>query len=139
MPHSAVLSERFEFAAAHRLNCSQLSEAENRRVFGKCNNQNGHGHNYRIEVSVRVPVGGSLPGFTAADLEDVVGRTVIERFDHKHLNLDTQEFAEVNPSVENIAAACHGLLEAPVRERGAVLMRVTVWETDKTSATYPAE
>ena len=56
MPGTALLSETFEFAAAHRLHCPDLTEAENRRIFGKCNNPNGHGHNYRVEVAVRVPL-----------------------------------------------------------------------------------
>jgi len=150
MPTTALLSERFEFAASHRLHCPELSDAENRRVFGKCNNANGHGHNYRIEVSVRVPVpsvrraaseGGTgqvVMGLTLPVLEGIVARTVIERFDHRNLNLDVAEFRDTVPSVENIAAACHSLLEHPVREAGGALERVTVWETDKTSASYPA-
>jgi 6-pyruvoyltetrahydropterin/6-carboxytetrahydropterin synthase len=76
---------------------------------------------------------------TAAALEAIVMREVIDRFDHRHLNADCAEFAALNPSVENIARVCHGLLDAPVRSGGARLRRVTVWETEKTSATYPAE
>lgn len=152
MPSTALLSERFEFAASHRLHCPDLSDAENRRIFGKCNNANGHGHNYRIEVSVRVPVpavgaaasagpsgsGRARAGLTLPVLEGIVARTVIDRFDHRNLNMDVAEFRDTVPSVENIAAACHALLEHPVREAGGTLERVTVWETDKTSATYPA-
>jgi 6-pyruvoyltetrahydropterin/6-carboxytetrahydropterin synthase len=139
MPSTAILSERFEFAAAHRLHCQQLTDEQNRSIFGKCNSPNGHGHNYRVEVSVRVPIEQTVPSFTLRHLEEIVATTVIDRFDHKHLNVDTQEFATVNPSVENIAAACHALLVAPIQERGGELVRVTVWETEKTSATYPAD
>jgi 6-pyruvoyltetrahydropterin/6-carboxytetrahydropterin synthase len=151
MPTTALLSERFEFAASHRLHCPELSDADNRRIFGKCNNANGHGHNYRIEVSVRVPVptvtraagggpgdGSAHAGLTLPVLEGIVARTVIDRFDHRNLNMDVAEFRDTVPSVENIAAACHALLELPVREAGGTLARVTVWETDKTSASYPA-
>ncbi|MBL9141526.1 MAG: 6-carboxytetrahydropterin synthase, partial [Phycisphaerae bacterium] len=99
---------------------------------------NGHGHNYRLEVSVRVPVHAAKPVLSAAELEQLVGRTVIDRYDHKHLNLDVPEFATAVPSVENIAKACHELLRDPVHQRGAHLASVRVWETDKTSATYPA-
>ncbi|NBP51088.1 MAG: 6-carboxytetrahydropterin synthase, partial [Actinobacteria bacterium] len=137
MPEHAIVAERFEFSAAHRLHCPGLSDAENRRIFGKCNHPGGHGHNYRVEVAVRVPTGAGAQPMTAAALEAIVLREVIDRFDHKHLNVDCAEFASVNPSVENIARTCHGLLEAPVRAGGAELHRVTVWETEKTSATYP--
>ena len=136
MPGTALLSETFEFAAAHRLHCPDLTEAENRRIFGKCNNPNGHGHNYRVEVAVRVPLEGAH--FGQPQLEDVVNRTIIDRWDHRHLNLDTEEFRTVNPSVENIAAACHRLLNAALAGTPAALCHVRVWETEKTSATYPA-
>jgi 6-pyruvoyltetrahydropterin/6-carboxytetrahydropterin synthase len=63
---------------------------------------------------------------------------VVERFDHTHLNLDTAEFAEVNPSVERIARVCHDLLARRLAEAGAELDHVTVWETEKTRCTYPA-
>lgn len=138
MPDAALLAERFEFSAAHRLHCPQLSDEENRRTFGKCNHPSGHGHNYRVEVAVRVPTGPGAAPMTAATLEAIVLREVIDRFDHRHLNADCPEFASLNPSVENIARVCHGLLEGPVRAGGAALHRVTVWETEKTSATFPA-
>lgn len=148
MAGSAVLRQQFDFAAAHRLNVDGLSAEENRRVFGKCNNPNGHGHNYRFEPGVRVPVGaggGRGPGFSLADLERLAARTILDRFDHTHLNMDTPEFdcakGGLNPSVENIAKVFFDLL-APAIEaegRGASLVSMTVWETDKTCATYPAE
>lgn len=138
MPDHAVLVERFEFSAAHRLHCPSLSDEENRRVFGKCNHASGHGHNYRIAVGVRV---GSGPGADARPteaLESIVARCVLARFDHRHLNVDCPEFAALNPSVENIVRVCHGLLAGPLAEAGMPLDHVTVWETEKTSATYPA-
>jgi 6-pyruvoyltetrahydropterin/6-carboxytetrahydropterin synthase len=130
------MSQSFEFAAAHRLNVDGLDAAANRAIFGKCNNVNGHGHNYRIEVAVAVPLEASR--FTLQTLEGIVVREVINRFDHKHLNLDTAEFGKVNPSVENIARTCHGLLARPVADAGGILRRVTVWETEKTSCSFPA-
>ena len=139
MPN-AVLCETFEFAASHRLHVPELSDEENRRLFGKCNNPNGHGHNYRIEVAAEIPTdlqpGAPCLGF--ATLQQVVQREIMERFDHKHLNLDCAEFRTLNPSVENIARVCHGLLDAPIRTHGARLRFVRVWETDKTSCRYPA-
>lgn len=136
---NAILRQRFEFAASHRLHAPSLSAEENRRLFGKCNHPSGHGHNYVVEPAVEVnPGDAALPIGT---VERLVDRLVIQRFDHKHLNLDTEEFGDgaLNPSVENIAKVCFDLLREPVRETGATLRSVTVWETEKTSATYPAE
>jgi 6-pyruvoyltetrahydropterin/6-carboxytetrahydropterin synthase len=133
-----LISQQFEFAAAHRLHCPDLSDEENRTVFGKCNNPSGHGHNYKLEAVISVPLseaGGPL-GF--ARIAELVHEHVIGRFDHKHLNLDTEEFARLIPSVEHIARICHEVLAGPVAEAGGRLERVTVWETDKTACTYPA-
>ena len=138
MPDVAILTEHFEFSAAHRLHCPSLSDEENRRTFGKCNHPSGHGHNYRVAVAVRVGTGPGAPPFGTRQLEPIVQRTVIERFDHRHLNVDCEEFRSLNPSVENIARVCHGLLAAECAAAGAALDHVTVWETEKTSATYPA-
>ena len=138
MRDHAIMTEQFEFSAAHRLHCPELSDDENRRTFGKCNHPSGHGHNYRIAVAVRVRTGAGAPALTTGALEGIVGRTVLDRFDHRHLNVDCPEFAELNPSVENIAQVCHGLLSDEISAAGAALDHVTVWETEKTSATYPA-
>lgn len=134
-----LISQQFEFSATHRLHVDSFSPERNREVFGKCNNPNGHGHNYRIEPAVSVPLDSSTRGeFTLQDLERIVDQTIIQRFDHKHLNLDTAEFKNLNPSVENIARVCHDLLREPLEKAGARLARVTVWETEKTRCTYPA-
>lgn len=129
-----VIRQQFEFAASHRLDCESLSPQENRRLFGKCNNEAGHGHNYRVEVAVAIDPGSP---FSLADLEAVVSRVLIERFDHKYLNVDCAEFADLNPSVENIARVSHDLLEPELAAAAMKLRAVTVWETDKTSCTYP--
>lgn len=141
-PTSFLMRQQFDFAASHRLHTAALSDEENRALYGKCNNPSGHGHNYRIEPVVRVPLH-DPPRFTLRDLESMVQALIIERFDHKHLNLDTEEFSArggLNPSVENIAKVCHGLLTRAIEAHGsgARLHAVTVWETDRTSSTYPA-
>ena len=138
--HTTLLTETFEFAASHRLHLPELSADENRRLFGKCNNPNGHGHNYRIEVGCETEAGapGQARAFGFGDLEEIVQSEIMQRFDHKHLNLDCPEFRTVNPSVENIARVCHGLLEAPIGSRRGRLQFVRVWETEKTSCRYPA-
>lgn len=135
-----VLRQEFSFAASHRLHCPQLSAEENRRTFGRCNNPSGHGHNYRISVPVSVPATDNGPvsdRFTLHDLERIVDATVIDRFDHKHLNEDAEEFAALNPSVEHITRVCYDLLAAPITDAGGRLEPITVWETEKTSCTYP--
>lgn len=140
MRDSAVLIRTvFEFSAAHRLHVPTFSDEENRRIFGKCNNPAGHGHNYRVEPAVAVNPDSPPP---PAELERVIHETIIEPFDHKHLNEQTAHFADgsgLNPSVENIARVCYDLLTAPIRGLGGHLRSVTVWETDRTSATFPIE
>jgi len=131
----AVLTETFEFAASHRLHLPECSDEENRRLFGKCNNPNGHGHNYRIEVAASPSEGGR---FGYPELEAAVSTEIMARFDHKHLNLDCPEFRATNPSVENIARVCHDLLVPAIAAHGARLRYVRVWETEKTSCIYPA-
>jgi 6-pyruvoyltetrahydropterin/6-carboxytetrahydropterin synthase len=160
-----LMTQQFDFAAAHRLHCRQLSEEENRKIFGKCNNAHGHGHNYRLEVTVSAPLPPAIEApeiehpegeppegahpdaahpatahrpLALPELERIVDEQVIQRFDHTHLNLDTAEFARLNPSVEHIARVCHDLLAEPIAATGAVLEKVTVWETEKTGCTYPA-
>jgi len=135
-----LLRQRFDFAAAHRLHVPTLSDEENRRVFGKCNNPSGHGHNYQVEPCVAITPGG---GFGVEQLEAVVDEVLIEPFDHTHLNEDTTDFSAdggVNPTVENIAKVFYERLAPAVSgaSDGAELVSLTVWETDRTCCTYPA-
>ncbi len=129
------LTRSFEFSAAHRLYCDRLSDEENRRLFGKCSNPHGHGHNYVVEVTVCGTIDGArgtvvdLPAFDRA-----VQESVILPFDHKNLNIECPEFAELNPSVENIARVIFQRL-VRVIERGE-LLNIRVWETPKTYADY---
>jgi 6-pyruvoyltetrahydropterin/6-carboxytetrahydropterin synthase len=129
------LTQCFEFSASHRLHVAGLSDEENRRVFGKCNNPNGHGHNYQVEVTVRGEVSPQTGTVLPLPLfESIVRREVIERLDHRHLNTDLPDFAGVNPSVENIARRIWELLADQLGP--ARLWRVRVWETAKTYAEY---
>lgn len=132
-----VLRQQFEFSAAHRLHVPTLGEEENRRIFGKCNNPAGHGHNYRLEVAVRTPIDDQGRALNVEALDALVDEVAVQRLDHKHLNHDVPEFAGLNPSVENIARVIHGMLTGPLRSRlGAALEEVSVWETEKTVCTY---
>jgi len=133
------LSQRFEFSAAHRLHSATLSEAENWEVFGRCNNPNGHGHNYELEVTVAgVPDEKSGAVMAVAELQRIVNARVVDAFDHKHLNLDCAEFREpggVNPTVENIARVLYGRLKGQF-PAGVSLAGVKLWETPKTMCEY---
>jgi 6-pyruvoyltetrahydropterin/6-carboxytetrahydropterin synthase len=130
------LSQKFEFSASHRLHNPALSEAENRETYGKCNNPTGHGHNYEVQVTLRGTPNKSGLLVDVPAFERIVNDVVIEKFDHKHLNTDVPEFAELIPSVENIAMVIHGLLRNRFDESGATLASVTVWETSKTWCEY---
>lgn len=131
--HMVMLTQSFEFSAAHRLYCVELSEQQNQEVFGKCSNPNGHGHNYQLEVSLvgePDPQTGRVIDLTR--FETIVRQRVIDRFDHKHLNLDCPEFGNLNPSVENITSVIWQLLDGAFEP--AHLGTVRVWETPKTYA-----
>ncbi len=130
----ASLTKSFGFSAAHRLHSPDLSDEENQELFGKCNNVHGHGHNYELEVSVH----GSIDPQTGmimdlAELMQIVQEEVLERFDHKHLNLDTEEFRSLNPTGENIVKIIWDLLHPRL---GTHLTRVGLWETRKNFFEY---
>lgn len=129
-------SQKFEFSAAHRLHNPALGPAENAALFGKCNNPHGHGHNYELEVTLRGPpdAGGQL--MPVHILEEIVMSSVIQKFDHKFLNVEVPEFAQLNPTVENIAKTIYDLLRPRLRQAQAELASVTVWETPKTWCEY---
>lgn len=129
------LTQCFEFSASHRLHVASMSDAENREYFGKCNNPHGHGHNYRVEVTVgRETLDDAGRVAPIPEFEALVQQEVIDRLDHKHLNADVPEFRDVNPSVENIARTIWSFLEGKLSP--AELVRVRVWETAKTYAEY---
>lgn len=138
-----IVRQQFEFSAAHRLHVPSLSDEENRRVFGKCNNPAGHGHNYRIEVAVAAPIDATGQAVRVEKLDAVVEKSAVVKLDHKHLNVDVAEFRDkslggggLNPSVENIAKVVHGWLAPALADAGMTLDEVSVWETSKTVCTY---
>jgi 6-pyruvoyltetrahydropterin/6-carboxytetrahydropterin synthase len=127
-----VLGEKFEFAATHRLWNNDFSGERNLEVFGKCANPAGHGHNYVVEVAVKVPEDGR--GFSVGAFERIVDDEFVKLVDHKNLNVDVTEFNNANPTVENIAALAWQKLIGKFGEVG--LHCITVWETDKTCCSY---
>ncbi len=132
------LTQSFEFSASHRLYCAELSDEENRRLFGKCSNPHGHGHNYQVEVTVG-GVADQRPGpvFDLCALDRIVRERVIEPLDHKNLNAECTEFTKLNPTVENIARVIFERLVGSLGDQR--LLSVRVWETPKTCAEYSGE
>ena len=131
------LSRRYRFSASHRLHSAQLGEEENTRVYGKCNNPYGHGHNYVVEVAVSGPVDeatGMIANLT--DLDAFVESEVIEPFDHKYLNEEIAEFRESVPTTENICIEIFHRLRRFPRAR---LERVRIEETGLNSFEYAGE
>jgi 6-pyruvoyltetrahydropterin/6-carboxytetrahydropterin synthase len=124
-------SEKFEFAAAHKLWNERFSERKNVEIFGRCANPAGHGHNYIIEVTIKWPAGQAIK---TGDFEKVIYKRLIKRIDHKNLNEDIAEFKKITPTVENIAVFAWKRLVGGFEN--AVLHCVTVWETDKTYSSY---
>ncbi len=124
-----TLTRLYEFSAAHRLHSQALSAEENVRVFGKCNNPRGHGHNYGVAISVAGDVDPDT-GMVAdlARLDRVVAERVVDRMDHRHLNHELPEFATLNPTSENLAVVIWNLLKP---ELGAALVKVTIHETER--------
>ncbi len=133
-----LIRQRYEFSAAHRLHVPDLSAQENREVFGKCNNPAGHGHNYRLEVAVRLPIDAEGRTADVQEVDALVNRHAIEHLDHKHLNTDVSQFASLNPSVENIVKVIWDMLVDRFNGLGpgAALDELSVWETSKTVCTY---
>ncbi len=128
------LTRRYRFSAGHRLHNDAMSVEENRRIYGKCNNPNGHGHNYLLEVTVggRVdPATGFV--FDLVSLDGIVAERVLEKLDHKNLNLDTENFRTQVPTTENLCQEIYKLLRGPLEdageERGLQLCRVRLEET----------
>jgi len=124
-------SERFEFAAMHKLWNNDFSDSHNFKVFGKCANPTGHGHNYIVEVTVKMPSGEE---FCISDFEKTVDHELIKLIDHKNLNADVAYFEKANPTVENIAVFAWERIAGKFSD--IKLHCVTVWETDKTYCTY---
>lgn len=132
-PKVIEYSEKFEFAAMHRLWNEQFDESENFRQFGKCANPAGHGHNYILEIFVQIPEKSEATGWIGR-FEQAVQEHFLERLDHKNLNEDVSHFSSVNPTVENISSYAWSCLEGKIPD--AELRKIIVWENDRTRCTY---
>ncbi|OHB55785.1 MAG: hypothetical protein A2173_05825 [Planctomycetes bacterium RBG_13_44_8b] len=132
-------SEKFEFAASHTLWNDKLSDRENEKIFGKCANRTGHGHNYIVEVTIKKSrlAPGPVPGvknIIAGDFENIVNNHFIRLVDHKNLNTDVEHFKKANPTVENIAEFAFKSLSDKLKPME--LDCITVWENDRTFCTF---
>lgn len=125
------------FNAAHRLNNPNWSAEKNTEIFGKCNNPNYHGHNYDLTVKV-VGYPDEETGYVVDTkvLSNLIRDKVINRFDHKNLNLDVSEFKELNPSAENIAMVIYNLLKPELKPE--LDLKIILNETERNYVEYPA-
>ncbi|MBN7815587.1 6-pyruvoyl trahydropterin synthase family protein [Algoriphagus pacificus] len=123
------------FNAAHRLHNANWSEEQNKAVFGKCNNPHFHGHNYEMIVKLRGeidPQTGYV--YDMKLLSDLIKEHVLNRFDHKNLNLDTDEFKELNPTAENIAVVIWNILREKIDRKFELTIRL--YETERNFVEY---
>lgn len=125
------------FNSAHRLHNPKWDDETNKRVFGKCNNPNFHGHNYMLEVKVS--------GYINADtgylidtkiLSDIIKEKVLEKFDHKNINLDIPEFKNLNPTTENVAIVIHNILRNEIDS--SLDLKIKLYETRKNYVEFPS-
>jgi 6-pyruvoyltetrahydropterin/6-carboxytetrahydropterin synthase len=138
MSKRVAVFRREHFNAAHRLFQKTWSEEENKNTFGKCSLPNYHGHNYELEIKVIGEVDINT-GFVMdmKKLSDIVKENVLEKFDHKNLNLDTEEFKNLNPTAENIAIVIYNLLRPGIREDLELFIRL--YETPRNYVEYPVQ
>jgi 6-pyruvoyltetrahydropterin/6-carboxytetrahydropterin synthase len=132
------LTRKAEFSASHSYNNPEFTPEENQRIFGKCNNPHGHGHNYTLEVTVKGQVDGRS-GFVVdlKQLKDIMNREVIEVLDHRFLNKEIAEFIHIIPTTENLAIDIWKRLQTKLKT--AELHRVRVYETPDLFVDYFGE
>ncbi len=132
------LTRKAEFSASHYYHNPEFTQEENQRIFGKCNNPHGHGHNYTLEVTVKGQVDGRS-GFVVdlKELKDIMNREVIDALDHRFLNKEVPEFADAIPTTENLAISIWDRLKSKLKL--AELHRIRVYETPDLFVDYYGE
>ncbi len=137
MKQKVSVYRKEHFNAAHRLHNPAWDEQKNDAVFGKCNNPSYHGHNYEMEVKVTgVPEAETGFVIDLKLLSDIINEHIIEKLDHKNLNLDVAEFAQLNPTAENIVIVIYNILRE--RINGQLALQVRLYETPRNFVEYPA-
>ena len=136
-PHRVTVYRQEHFNAAHRLHNPEWSDEMNQQVFGKCNNPHYHGHNYLLIVQVTGEID-PRTGYVIdmKVLSDLIKENVLDRFDHKNLNLDTEEFKNLNPTAEHIAIVIWQILREKIDQNLA--LKVRLYETERNFVEYPA-
>jgi len=131
---TVTVTRRVHFCAAHRLHNPDLSDDENRSIFGLCNSPNYHGHNYELDVSVEGEIDPKT-GYVAdlGEVKRIVEDLVLQHLDHKNLSVDVPAFRKLNPSTENLVVVIWGMLEGRLPGR---LKRLVLWETPRNYVTY---
>lgn len=130
-----TVCRKAHFNAAHRLHNPNWTDEKNQEIFGKCNNPNFHGHNYDLYVRVTGDIDPDT-GYVMdmKVLKDLMKEEVLDAFDHKNLNLDTEEFKAINPTAENIAKIIYQKLRAGIE--ADYLLHVTLFETERNFVEY---
>lgn len=138
MSNKVAVFRKESFNAAHRLYNPNWDEATNDKIFGKCAWPNFHGHNYELEIKV-VGEPDEATGYVMDMklLSDLIIREVVERFDHKNLNLDVAEFEHLNPTAENIAIVVYTILRPFINEKLELVVRL--YETPRNFVEYPSD
>jgi len=136
MKYRFAVSRKEHFNSAHRLHNTNWTDEKNTAVFGKCNNPNYHGHNYELIVKVIGDVNEDT-GYVIDTkyLSDLVKEHVLEKFDHKNLNLDVKEFKALNPTVENIAKIIYIILRPLIEVKYE--LKIKLYETPRNFVEYP--
>lgn len=125
------------FNAAHRLHNPGWTDEKNKEVFGLCNNHNFHGHNYELVVKITgEPDSDTGYVIDMKFLSDIIKLNVLDRFDHQNLNLDTEEFKNLNPTAENIAIVIWQILRKKINEQ--LEIKVILYETERNFVEFPA-
>lgn len=136
MKRKTAVFRREHFNAAHRLHNPNLSDEQNKLQYGKCNYPNYHGHNYEVEVRVTGDVNEESGYVMDMKLLSEMTRDVIDKFDHKNLNLDTKEFKDLIPTAENIARVIYDLLREKIEPQ--LELKIKLYETERNYVEYPA-
>lgn len=132
---NVTVCRKEHFNAAHRLYNVAWSEEQNAAVFDKCSNPNYHGHNYELIVKLTGPVDRETGYvYDLKQLSELLRKEIVERFDHKDLNLDTEEFKELNPTAENIAIVVWNILRPKISE--TYTLGITLYETERNFVEY---
>ena len=136
MNYRVAVSRREHFNSAHRLHNVNWSDEKNASVFGKCNNPNFHGHNYELEVKLIGAIDENT-GYVIDTkyLSDLIKVNVLDKFDHKNLNLDVEEFKVLNPTTENIAMIIYMILRPLIEEKYE--LKIKLYETPRNFVEFP--